>query len=40
MLIKETNPVFPIMSDLPKERLAMTEPPFTNSGVDYFGQSN
>ena len=27
----------PIMSDLPKERLAYQSPPFTNSGVDYFG---
>ena len=27
----------PIMSDLPKERLAYRSPPFTNTGVDYFG---
>ena len=27
----------PIMSDLPKERLAYHSPPFTNTGVDYFG---
>ena len=27
----------PIMSDLPKERLAYQSPPFTNTGVDYFG---
>ena len=26
----------PIMSDLPKERLAYQSPPFTNTGVDYF----
>ena len=26
-----------IMSDLPKERLAYQPPPFTNTGVDYFG---
>ena len=29
--------VQPIMSDLPKERLAYQSPPFTNTGVDYFG---
>ena len=27
----------PIMSDLPKERLAYQSPPFANTGVDYFG---
>ena len=27
----------PIMSDLPKERLAYPSPPFTKTGVDYFG---
>ena len=27
----------PIMSDLPKERLAYQSPPITNTGVDYFG---
>ena len=27
----------PIMSDLPRERLAYQSPPFTNTGVDYFG---
>ena len=27
----------PIMSDLPKERLVYQYPPFTNTGVDYFG---
>ena len=26
-----------IMSDLPRERLAFKEPPFSNSGIDYFG---
>ena len=27
----------PIMSDLPKERLAYQSPLFTNTGVNYFG---
>ena len=27
----------PIMSDLPRERLPYQSPPFTNTGVDYFG---
>ena len=27
----------PIMSDLPKERLAFASRPFTNTGLDYFG---
>ena len=26
-----------IMSDLPKERIAYQSPPFTNTGLDYFG---
>ena len=27
----------PMMADLPRERLAFKEPPFSNTGVDYFG---
>ena len=27
----------PMMSDLPRERLAYREPPFSNTGIDYFG---
>ena len=27
----------PMMADLPRERLAFKEPPFSNAGVDYFG---
>ena len=27
----------PMMADLPRERLAFGSPPFTNTGVDYFG---
>ena len=27
----------PVMSDLPRERLASKEPPFSNTGIDYFG---
>ena len=30
----------PIMSDLPKERLAYQSPPFTNTGVEYIGRDN
>ena len=30
----------PILSDLPKERLVYQSPPFTNTGVDYFGPFN
>ena len=29
----------PVMSDLPPERLAFKERPFTNTGIDYFGPS-
>ena len=31
------KPNVPMMASLPKERLALCEPPFTNAGVDYFG---
>ena len=27
----------PIIADLPRERLSFKEPPFSNTGVDYFG---
>ena len=27
----------PIVADLPRERLAFKEPPFSNTGIDYFG---
>ena len=29
--------VTPVMADLPRERLAFKEPPFSKTGVDYFG---
>ena len=31
------NPKFPIMSQLPKDRMDMGKPAFYNTGVDYFG---
>ncbi len=31
------QPVEPMMADLPKERLGSRQPPFTFTGVDYFG---
>lgn len=34
---RRATPCVPVMASLPKERLAATEPPFTNTGVDYFG---
>ena len=37
---RRTKPKVPVMADLPRERLALFEPPFTNTGVDYFGPMN
>ena len=37
---KRAKPNTPVMASLPKERLALCEPPFTNTGVDYFGPMN
>ena len=34
---RRANTINPIMADLPRERLAYREPPFTNTGIDYFG---
>ena len=34
---RRVTPTTPVMSDLPRERLATNEPPFTYTGVDYFG---
>ena len=34
---RKAETLTPIMSDLPRERLAFKEPPFSNSGIDYFG---
>ena len=30
----------PVMADLPRERLALLEHPFTNTGMDFFGPMN
>lgn len=35
--IKRTQPRKPPLGDLPPERLAHHQPPFTHTGVDYFG---
>jgi len=35
--IARASPAFPLMGDLPSERLAYNEAPFTNCAVDYFG---
>ena len=33
---RRTETLGPMMADLPRERLAFKEPPFSNTGVDYF----
>ena len=34
---RRAETISPMMADLPRKRLAFKEPPFTNTGVDYFG---
>ena len=34
---RRAKPTVPVMASLPRERLALCELPFTNTGVDYFG---
>ena len=34
---RRAETVTPVMADLKRERLAFKEPPFSNTGVDYFG---
>ena len=34
---RRADTINPMMADLPRERLAYREPPFTNTGIDYFG---
>ena len=34
---RKAETMTPMMADLPKERLAFASPPFTNTGLDYFG---
>ena len=34
---RKAETLTPMMSDLPRERLAYREPPFSNTGIDYFG---
>mgnify|MGYP000718925617 FL=1 len=35
-----TEPKVLVMADLPRERLALLEHPFTNTGMDFFGPMN
>ena len=35
--MRRAETVTPVMADLPRERLALKEPLFSNNGVDYFG---
>ena len=37
---KRITPVPPLMAALPRHRLEATQPPFTNTGIDYFGPMN
>ena len=34
---RKAETLAPMMSDFPRERLAYREPPFLNTGIDYFG---
>ena len=34
---RKAETVTPVMADLPRERLAFQKPPFSTTGVDYFG---
>ena len=34
---RRAETVAPVMADLPRERITFKEPPFSNTGVDYFG---
>lgn len=34
---RRAKPTVPVMASLPRERLALSEPPFTNTDVHYFG---
>ena len=34
---RKAETLAPMMFDLPRERLAYKEPPFSNNGIDYFG---
>ena len=34
---RRAQTIIPMMADLPRERLAFRDKPFTNTGVDYFG---